>query len=77
MVSNTEEALNKIPLKSVSDDEEKNGGEFARDIVASAEESRREAKYVFKVTHSIHSLQTHPLSFLLYILLCFFCFLAL
>lgn len=43
MVYNNEEALNKIPLKSVSDDEERNGGEFAREL-SSVEESRREAK---------------------------------
>lgn len=43
-LSNNDDAMNKIPLKSVTDDEEKNGGEFIHDT-ATAEEARREQRY--------------------------------
>ncbi|KAM7347466.1 uncharacterized protein ACRADG_007032 [Cochliomyia hominivorax] len=44
-LSNNDDAMNKIPLKSVTDDEEKNGGEFIHDT-ATAEEARREQRRV-------------------------------
>ncbi|XP_046801370.1 LOW QUALITY PROTEIN: glutathione hydrolase 1 proenzyme [Lucilia cuprina] len=43
-LSNNDDAMNKIPLKSVTDDE-KNGGEFIHDT-ATAEEARREQRRV-------------------------------
>lgn len=43
MVHSNDDAMNKIPLKSVTDDEEKNGGEFIQDT-ATAEEARREER---------------------------------
>lgn len=46
-LSNNDDAMNKIPLKSVIDDEEKNGGEFIHDT-ATAEEARREQRYVYQ-----------------------------
>lgn len=46
-LSNNDDAMNKIPLKSVTDDEEKNGGEFIHDT-ATAEEARREQRYVLQ-----------------------------
>lgn len=42
-LSSNDDAMNKIPLKSVTDDEEKNGGEFIHDT-ATAEEARREQR---------------------------------
>ncbi|XP_073832162.1 glutathione hydrolase 1 proenzyme isoform X2 [Musca autumnalis] len=44
-LSNNDDAMNKIPLKSGVDDEEKNGGEFIHDT-ATAEEARREQRRV-------------------------------
>ncbi|XP_065365732.1 glutathione hydrolase 1 proenzyme isoform X2 [Calliphora vicina] len=44
-LSNNDDAMNKIPLKSVTDDDEKNGGEFIHDT-ATAEEARREQRRV-------------------------------
>uniref|UniRef100_T1P7W8 Gamma-glutamyltranspeptidase n=1 Tax=Musca domestica TaxID=7370 RepID=T1P7W8_MUSDO len=44
-LSNNDDAMNKIPLKSGVDDEEKNGGEFIHDT-ATAEEARRELRRV-------------------------------
>lgn len=57
-LSNNDDAMNKIPLKSGVDDEEKNGGEFIHDT-ATAEEARRELRYVHYLLYQRFPLNTH------------------
>uniref|UniRef100_A0A1B0FNN7 Gamma-glutamyltransferase n=1 Tax=Glossina morsitans morsitans TaxID=37546 RepID=A0A1B0FNN7_GLOMM len=69
MVHSNDDAMNKIPLKSVTDDEEKNGGEFIQDT-ATAEEARREERRV----KLLHWMKKFTIGIICFIGIALFCY---